>query len=132
MRAKSFLIMIGFIVQFGTVANLYAEPVPIRDRWSAQEILLAVAPPPKDRLTLVSMVPMTVGEELLGGLAAYDDAATSRPADYLELFNNVGSLLAVGWFDRFGIERLAVDRALVEEADYLEGVFVLILMGDPI
>jgi hypothetical protein len=79
------------------------------------------------------MVPMTVGGELLGGgLAAYDDAATSRPADYLELFNNAGSLLAVGWFDRFGIERLAVDRALIEEADYLEGVFVLILMGDPI
>jgi len=44
----------------------------------------------------------------------------------------VGALLAVGWFDRFGIERLAVDRALVEDGDELEGVFVLILAGDSI
>jgi len=132
MKAKGLLIMIGFIAQFWAVVDLSAQPVRIRDRWSAQEILLAVAPPPKDRLTLVSMVPMTVAGELMGGLAAYDDAATSRPADYLELFNNAGALLAVGWFDRFGIERLAVDRALVDEADNLEGVFVLILPGDPI
>jgi hypothetical protein len=68
----------------------------------------------------------------LGGIAAYDDSTTSRPADYVELFNNVGALLAVGWFDSFGIERLAVDRALVEKADALEGIFVLILTGDPI
>ena len=132
MKAKGLLIMIGFIAQFWAVLDLSAQPARIRDKWSSQEIILAVAPPPKDRLTLVSMVPMTVAGELMGGLAAYDDAATSRPADYLELFNNAGALLAVGWFDRFGIERLAVDRALVDEADNLEGVFVLILPGDPI
>jgi hypothetical protein len=132
MKAKRLLIMVGFIAQFWAGAGLSDEPAPTLDKWTAQEIMLAVAPPPKDRLTLLSMVPLTVGGELLGGVAAYDDAATSRPTDYLELFNNSGTLLAVGWFDRFGIERLAVDRGLAEEADSLQGVLVLILVGDPI
>jgi len=38
---------------------------------------------------------------------------------------------AVGWFDRFGIRRLAVDRGL-EDEDKLEGVFVLLSEGDSI
>jgi hypothetical protein len=131
-KTKAFFIIINFLVQPYLVAQLHAESIRISDKGSAQEMYLSVLLPPKDRLTLVSVVPMTAGEELLGGVAAYDDAATRRPADYLELFNNVGALLAVGWFDRFGIERLAVDRALVEDGDKLEGVFVLILTGDSI
>jgi hypothetical protein len=70
--------------------------------------------------------------KVFGRLAAYDDAATRRPADYLELYDNAGILLAVGWFDKFGIERLAVDRALVKAADDFEGIFVLILKGDSV
>jgi hypothetical protein len=41
-------------------------------------------------------------------------------------------LVAVGWFDRFGIQRMAVDRALLGGKDELEGVFVTLLKGDPI
>jgi hypothetical protein len=130
-RVGSFLV-IAIIAQSYCAAILRAEPMRIRNDGPMQEILVAVAPPPREGLTLVSILPMTVEGKVLGGLAAYDDAATSRPTDYLELFNDVGALLAVGWFDRFGIERLAVDRALLEEADNLAGVFVLVLMGDPI
>jgi hypothetical protein len=36
------------------------------------------------------------------------------------------------WFDKFGIQRTAVDRGIVEEADKLEGVFVVILEGETI
>jgi hypothetical protein len=41
-------------------------------------------------------------------------------------------LVAVGWFDRFGIQRMAVDRALLGGKDELEGVFVTLLKGEPI
>ena len=124
--------VIGCLVQLYPGVPSTAQPIRISDNGAAPEIYLSVSLPPKDRLTLVSVVPMTAGGALLGGLAAYDDAATRRPADYLELYNDVGALLAVGWFDRFGIERLAVDRALVEHADKLEGVFVLIVKGEAV
>lgn len=68
----------------------------------------------------------------MGGLAAYDDAVTERTADYLELYNSAGSLIAIGWFDRFGIERVAVDRALLEDAAKLEGVFIVLVEGDSV
>jgi len=65
-------------------------------------------------------------------VAAYDDPTTKRPADYWELYNSTGDLLGVGWFDRFGIQRLAVDRGLLEDEDKLEGVFVLLSEGDSV
>jgi hypothetical protein len=50
----------------------------------------------------------------------------------LELYNNAGNLVAVGWFDRFGIERTAVDRGLLENRDEHKGVFVVILDGEAV
>ena len=41
-----------------------------------------------------------------------------------------GDLLAVSWFDKFGIQRTAVDRGIVEQEDKLEGTFVVFLDGD--
>jgi hypothetical protein len=38
----------------------------------------------------------------------------------------------VGWFDSFGIRRTAVDRGILEEKDKLEGIFVVVLDGDPV
>jgi hypothetical protein len=102
------------------------------DQASAYDVFLSVPLPAKDRLTVVSFLPIIAEGKILGGLVAYDDATTKRPADYLELYDNAGTVLAVGWFDRFGIERIAVDRALLEDADQLEGVFVLILEGDSV
>ena len=60
----------------------------------------------------------------------YNDVTTERPADYWELCDKEGNLLAVRWFDRFGILRTAVDRGIVEEKDKLEGIFVVVLDGD--
>lgn len=124
--------MINLLMPLYPVARPQADPMRIGTQGAAQEFFLSVPLPAKDRLTLMTYVPIVVGGEALGGLAAYDDAATSRPGDYLELYNNAGSLVAVSWFDTFGIERLAVDRALVEEADNLQGVFVLLITGHSI
>jgi hypothetical protein len=82
------------------------------------------------RLTLVSFSPLVMEAEIVGSVAVYDDASTQRPADYMELYDTAGYLLAVRWFDRFGIERMAVDRGFLEEADKLEGVFVVISDGE--
>jgi hypothetical protein len=56
--------------------------------------------------------------------------ASKRPVDYLELYDKKGDLLMVSWFDRFGIQRAAVDRGIVEQKDTLEGIFVIVLDGD--
>jgi hypothetical protein len=129
-RAAAVFALINLLLPVHLLSNVRAEPAPIRDQGVPhEELYLAVPLPAKDRLTLMDFIPITVSGELLGGLAAYDDSATSRPGDYLELYNSTGDLLAVSWFDAFGIERLAVDRALVEDGGHLQGVFVLLVTG---
>ena len=67
----------------------------------------------------------------MGSVAAYvyDDVTTEKPADYWELYDQQGDLLAVSWFDKFGIQRTAVDRGIIEQKDQLEGVFVVVPDG---
>jgi hypothetical protein len=48
------------------------------------------------------------------------------------LYDKDGLLVAVGWIDRFGIERIAVDRALLENRDDLHGTFVTVVDGESI
>jgi hypothetical protein len=131
-KPTTFFLIMSFLFQCYLVRRPHAEPAQIGPGGSGQEFFLAVSLPPKDRLTLVSFAPIRSQGKLLGAIAAYDDAATARPGDYLELYNDAGALLAVSWFDRFGVERLAVDRALVEHADNLKGVYVLLITGDSI
>jgi hypothetical protein len=90
-----------------------------------------VTGPGQHDLSLISSQPWLVEGEVLGTLAAYvyKDVTTERPIDYWELYDKAGDLLAVGWFDKFGIERTAVDRGILEEKDKLEGIFVLVLGG---
>ena len=66
----------------------------------------------------------------LGTVVWYDDPATQRLADYLELYDDNGGLVAVSWFDRYGIERMAMDRAFIEGKGRLEGVYVFTVDGD--
>jgi hypothetical protein len=84
-------------------------------------------------LTVLSVAPLVIGDNTVGLITAYDDPATDRPADYFELYDKTGgNLLAVSWFDRFGIERTAVDRGVLEGADALEGIFVVLIDGDAV
>jgi len=79
---------------------------------------------PRVTLTLVSYSPLLANGKTVGAIAVYDDPTTQRPADYLEVVDNEGVLVVISWFDRFGIERLIADRALIEGGQELEGVFV--------
>jgi hypothetical protein len=83
-------------------------------------------------LNIVSLSPVIAQGGTVGALVVYDDPSTTRPEDYVELYDNDGELAAVGWFDRFGIQRMAIDRALVDGADKLQGVFVAIVDGESI
>ena len=88
------------------------------------------AVPEKQRLRLISSEPVTANREVIGIMVLYDDTATKRPVDYAELCSSEGDLLAVHWFDRFGIERTAIDRGIILQAGGVEGTLVLLLDGD--
>ena len=83
-------------------------------------------------LVLVSIASVVLDDETLGNVVAYHDPTTKRPADYFELYDSEGNLLAIGWYDRFGIRRIAVDRGLFDEAQEPQGVFVTLLDGDSV
>ncbi|PYK51703.1 MAG: hypothetical protein DME20_01020 [Verrucomicrobia bacterium] len=83
-------------------------------------------------LVLVSVASVVLDDETLGNVVAYHDPNTKRPADYFELYDSEGNLLAIGWYDRFGIRRIAVDRGLFDEAQEPQGVFVTLLDGDSV
>jgi hypothetical protein len=112
----------------GLVAARAAEA---SDNATGQEI---VAAPEQHVMSLVSFQPWVVEGEVLGTMAAYvyTDVTTERPADYWELYDNNGDLLAVSWFEKSGVQRTAVDRGILEEKDRLEGILVVVLTGDSI
>jgi hypothetical protein len=130
-RNKIYFIICGIVAQLLLFGDVRAAEIQPKDNGSEQEL---VSGPQQHQMTLVSLEPWVVEGELLGLVAAYtyDDVSTERPADYWELYNNQGSLVAVSWFDKFGARRTAVDRGIVEEADHLEGVFVIVSDGTSI
>ena len=77
-------------------------------------------------LKVIHSSPLVAGGVTLGTAVLYD-AATRRAADYLELYDGQGGLVVVSWFDRFGIQRIAVDRAFVAGEERLESVFVAVV-----
>jgi hypothetical protein len=87
---------------------------------------------PSRSMNLISFSAVMADGDTVGALAVYDDPRTARPEDYIELYDNDGQLVAVGWIDRFGIERIAVDRALLENREDLNGTFVTVVDGEPI
>ena len=110
---------IGLLLVLGFIAT---SSLQAADNTSEPETPLSGTGLEQHALTLVSVSPLIVEGTTLGELLVYDDPTTKRPAD----------LLAVGWFDRFGIERIAVDRGILDGEDALEGVFVALLDGDSI
>ncbi|HEV8722165.1 MAG TPA: hypothetical protein VGW77_16215 [Candidatus Binatia bacterium] len=124
----------AIIICFGFIGELillgYRARMSLAAETETKTSVTALGPPRRS-LNLVSLVPVTT----IGGtatVAVYDDPATPRKEDYLELYGGSGELVAVGWFDEFGIQRLAVDRAVVEGRDELQGVFVMVVEGDGI
>jgi hypothetical protein len=83
-------------------------------------------------LTLVRLVPVSSEHEILGTIAIYDNPMTPRADDYLELRDDRGQIVAISWFDRFGIRRLTMDRGFLKRAAKFERIFVTLVSGEPI
>jgi len=82
---------------------------------------------PQRPLIVIQQSPVIAAGIRLATVVLYDDPSTRRAADYLELYDGGGGLVAVSWFDRFGIQRIAVDRAFADGRERLEGVFVAVI-----
>ena len=120
---------VGLLFFLGCIAIKSLEAA---DSALEPEALLTAAGLEHPSLTLVSFSPLVIAGNTVGKVLIYDDPTTKRPADYFELYDADDDLFAVSWFDRFGIQRVAVDRGLLEQADKLEGVFVVLLEGEPL
>ena len=129
-KNKIRFIILSLIVQLSAFGHAKAQPVEVSDNASGWEIPDTAS---KDRfLVPISTVPCIVEGDIVGYFTVYDDPTTERSVDYWELYDNDGDLVAISWFDRFGIERLAIDRGLVDEGDRLEGAFVVFSDGDSV
>jgi hypothetical protein len=131
-RSKIYVTIFGileFIAVLFFLGLVAARAAEASENAGEQEI---VAAPEQHEMRLVSFDPWVIEGEVMGAVAAYvyDDVNTERPADYWEIYNQDGELLAVIWFDSLGVRKTAVDRGIVEEKDKLEGVFVVVLDGD--
>lgn len=126
------IMALGLIGELLFLGLLAATPVGAGEAPASSNSSIRALGLPQGSLRLLSLSPVIVGGRSIGALAVYDDPQTRRSEDYLELYDSDGGLVAVGWFDRFGIQRVAVDRALVEGKEKLQGVFVTVEDGDPV
>jgi hypothetical protein len=126
-RGKIWFVTLGIVAQLWLSGFVMAAELQASDGAPQREI---VAQHP---ITLVSLDPWVIEGEIMGAVAAYvyNDVTTHRPADYWEIYDTEGNLIAVSWFDRLGSRKIAVDRGIVEQEDKLEGVLVEVVEGDP-
>jgi hypothetical protein len=129
-RYKIYFIVLGILAQLLFFGDVEARQVQPGDNSTGHEM---VTGPEQHDIRLVSFDPWVMEGELMGAVAAYvyNDVTTERSADYWELYDKEGHLLAVSWFDSFGVRRTAIDRGIVEDKGQLEGIFVLVVDGDP-
>jgi len=131
-RNKSYFIIFEFVGLLFFLGFFATSSLEAADSASAPAASVAAAQMEHRSLTLVSFSPLVIAGNTAGEVFLYDDPTTKRPVDYFELYDTEGDLLAVGWFDKFGIQRMAVDRGLLEKTLKPEGVFVVLLEGDSI
>jgi hypothetical protein len=128
---KIFVLIVSLYTQLSFAAPLHAE-IRIIDGALAQEAPVRIFEQKERPPILISSSRLIVEGKTMGEVLVYDDPTTRRPADYFELYDSTGDLVAIGWFDRFGIRRMILDRSLLDGTDDFEGVFVFLVEGDSI
>lgn len=122
-----FLGLVGELILLGYIASTSVQAVEMAVERSMNFTEVELL---RRSLNLVSLVPVTSEDQTVGIVAVYDNPVTLRTEDYLELYDSGGELVAVGWFDQFGIRRMIVDRALVEGEDRFQRIFVTLVSGE--
>ena len=126
-RWKKFFLVLGLTGQFFILGQTSGEA---EDTVTTQELLFSIPDPVQNIILLARFWLVNEDEDkVVGAVAVYDDPGTERLGDYLELYNSSGEVLALGWFDRFGIQRTAVDRGILKASDKPEGIFVVLVEG---
>jgi hypothetical protein len=128
-KNRIFFLTAAFLGALFFLSIVSAKPLDAGDDDSPMNFSSA---PRRQGLKLVSYFELVLRDRVIGGVAAYDDPKTTRQVDCLALYDTEGELLMFGWFDRFGIERVAADRGFLEGQNALEGVFVVLLNGDSV
>ena len=109
---------------------LLPSEIQTTDAALPQEAFVNASGRKKHRLMLVWSAPLIVEGHTVGEVLVYDDPATKRSEDYFELYDSIGDLVAIGWFDSLGIRRMTVDRGFLDGTGELEGVFVSLVEGE--
>jgi len=130
--SKALAVSLSLLMNLGFARGTHAGGIEPRHATALTEFAPSTNAFAKERLHLVSSVRILIGGKLAGALVAYDDNETKRPADYLELYDPEGRIVAIGWFDKFGIERVAIDRAVLEQGRDLAGVLVVLVEGEDV
>ena len=95
--------------------------------------LTSEALPAKPQLLLVvGVANLVVQDRVIANVAFYDDRNTARAIDRVEVYATNGQLVALGWYDEFGIERTAIELSLVDGATDLKGMFIVWVAGKPV
>jgi hypothetical protein len=127
MRNVSVLILSACLL---LAANAFGDQLRMVNNLRNEDVLVPVSAPNKDDMILLKYTIFTEATGTIRLIAFYDDPKTPRPVDYLEVSDGVGNLLVIGWLDRFGIARTAVDRGLLEEdGTKVHGILLLIPEG---
>ncbi len=123
------VLILSFFLLGGS--EVFGQPTQLVENLRRETVLLPSSAPTRSDLDLMECVTVTRDSQIIAWIAFYDDPKTKRPVDYLELYDGSGGLLLVGWIDRFGITRTAVDQGLLveEDAAQLEGVLALLPEG---
>jgi hypothetical protein len=126
------VIFLGFIGILILLASIASASVQADEKAGEGHIDSAEVGLHRRILKLVSLAPVMSEGETVGRVAIYDDPSTQRTEDYMELYNRDGELVAICWFDQFGIFRMTVDYAFIEDLDRFEGRFVTVVNGESI
>lgn len=119
------VLLLGLILApFGIVRIQGAESQPIRKSEGLGMDL------PERPVSVGKSIPLIIHGVAVGTAVVYNSPDRAKPGEYLEFYNPTGNLVAVVWFDRFGIRRTAVDRSFLRGKNQVEGVFVPIDDGE--
>ncbi len=132
-KKQIYYILFSLFFLLITIKIGFAQEARSTEFFTDRTMMFSPLVPEWDRFVWRSVFTIAPEGRIRAALGIFDDPATNRPVDYVELYDDTGSLLAVGWVDRFGILRTAMDRGLLQEdTSRLEGILVLVLEGTPL
>jgi len=124
-RLGSGLLIVVIFLLLWNLENRRAEASQIHQ---TEIVVVSINGSTERPIVLIRLVKVTTG--IQGRIAVYDDLTTKKPADMAVFYNSSDEVVAIAWFDRFGIERLAVDSGFLHRARELTGVYVVLTAGE--